>query len=50
MVRDTCLVAFKRKDQNPCTLHLGNPHILDLVQSHKCNNHKNMDNLKRKRT
>jgi hypothetical protein len=31
MFKDTCLVALKRKDKNPCILHLGNPRILDLV-------------------
>jgi hypothetical protein len=29
MVKDTCLVALKRKDQNPCILRLGNHRILD---------------------
>jgi hypothetical protein len=23
MVKDTCLIALKRKDQSPCILHLG---------------------------
>jgi hypothetical protein len=31
MFEDTCFVALKIKDQNPCILHPRNPRILDLV-------------------
>jgi hypothetical protein len=31
MFKVTCLIALKRTDQSPYILHLGIPHILDLV-------------------
>jgi hypothetical protein len=31
MFKVTCLIALKRIDQSPYILHLGIPHILDLV-------------------